>query len=152
MIPGQSLVLYSRLHLITQNERLLRFILCLIVFDSITLQPTSIILGLTAVLGHDGASLHGCSIFEKIQMLIFTTQELIISSTYLWETRKLFSVTLPCRTKNILWEVVAINVLIICLDIALVTTKYCNLYMVRKFGIYIALSSLFYPIILYLIR
>jgi hypothetical protein len=132
MIPGQSLVLYSRLHLITQNENLLRFILWLIIVDAVLLIPTSVVLSWTASFGHLQTSLIGYTIFEKIQMSVFTAQELIISATYLWEIRKIFNVILKGKTKNILWQVVAFNVFIICLDTTLLTIEFFNLYMVRK--------------------
>jgi hypothetical protein len=131
MIPGQSLVLYSRLHLITQNRRLLRFILWLIIVDSVCLIPTSVILGWTAVFGHNPTSLRGYGVFEKIQMSVFTAQELIISGVYLGVAWKVFDVILKGKTKNIIWQVIAFNIFIICLDATLLTIEFFNLFMVR---------------------
>lgn len=43
MVPGQSIVLYSRLHLVVQSQTLLRRVLYLIIFDTIVLLiPTTV--------------------------------------------------------------------------------------------------------------
>jgi hypothetical protein len=53
MVPGQSVVLYSRLHLVCQSHKVLRFVLWLIIIDAVILLiPTTVLTVLRAGNGH----------------------------------------------------------------------------------------------------
>ena len=128
MVPGQSFVLYSRLHLITQNQKLLRAVFWMIVVNAIVLCiPTSV---LTYGSNSDKPSLflHGFQIMEKIQMTCFSIQELIISGVYLYEIRRILSIVYEGGTRQLMYELLIINVIIIGLDVALLAVEYLNLY------------------------
>ena len=128
MITGQSIVLWSRLHLITRNQRLLKFVLRLIIFDSIVLcVPTAAMTFATNATGNP-AYAHGFEIIEKIQMTWFTVQEFFISGVYLWEIRKLMKVMFDTGKRKIMWQLVAMNVLLLTIDLILVLMEYLNLY------------------------
>src|ERR1700712_2005699 len=85
LVPGQSLVLYSRLHLISQNRALLRFVFWLIIIDTFVLCVPTTVLMLNANFTHATHYVNGYAIMEKIEMTVFTTQEFLISGIYLWE-------------------------------------------------------------------
>ncbi|CAC9892091.1 unnamed protein product [Aureobasidium pullulans] len=131
MVPGQSLVLYSRLHCITQNQKLLKGILYMIIINAIILTvPTNVL-----SLGSNSSKYYlfttGYSVMEKIQMTAFTAQELIISSIYLIEVRRVLKVVDDGRFRKIMWELGAINVAIIVLDVALLAVEYLGLYQIE---------------------
>lgn len=56
-------------------------------------------------------------IMEKIQVTIFTMQELFISSVYLWEIRRILSyIYCDAKTKKSMWQLIAMNTVLIILD------------------------------------
>jgi hypothetical protein len=131
MVPGQSLVLYSRLHLVTQNERLLRFILWLIIINAIVLCIPTIILTYGSNTAARDVYLRPYAILEKIQMTIFSIQEFFISGVYLWEVRNILRVVFEGGTRKLMWQLFALNVFIIILDVALLTLEFCNFYQIQ---------------------
>lgn len=131
MVVGQSIVLWSRLHLITQNEKLLKGVLWGIIINSFLMGvPTIIMIYVTNATGSQDYA-HGYSIMERIQMTAFSTQELLISAVYLREVRQLLGIVYQDKTRKLMWELVAINVTIIILDIALLSVEFINLYEIQ---------------------
>ncbi|KAI9727989.1 MAG: hypothetical protein M1828_005394 [Chrysothrix sp. TS-e1954] len=128
MVPGQSFVLYSRLHLITQNQKLLRAVFWMIIIDAIILCIPTAVLTYGTNSNKPALFLHGYQIMEKIQMTCFVIQELIISSIYLYEIRRILGVVYEGGTRQLMYELLIINVIIIGLDVALITVEYLNLY------------------------
>jgi hypothetical protein len=131
MVPGQSMVLYSRLHLISPNLRLLRFIIWTIIVSAVCLCLPTIVLNLRLNAKHPERYMRGYMVMEKIQMTLFTLQEVTISCIYLWETRKLMRVILEGKARKWMWQLVAMSVLLLILDMALLITEYLNLYMIQ---------------------
>jgi hypothetical protein len=131
MVPGQSLVLYSRLHLVTQNERLLKFILFTIIFNAIFLCIPTIVLTYGSNTPQQEKYLHPYAGYEKAQMTIFTVQELFISCVYLWEVRKILKLLREGSTRRLMWQLMMINIIIIVMDIGLVAVEFCNFYQVK---------------------
>jgi hypothetical protein len=70
-------------------------------------------------------------VMEKIQMTLFTIQEISISCVYLWETRKLMRVIFDGKSRKWMWQLVVMNVLLLILDTALLTTEFLDLYMIQ---------------------
>ncbi|PSN60236.1 hypothetical protein BS50DRAFT_212372 [Corynespora cassiicola Philippines] len=130
MVPGQSLVLYSRLHLISQNHKLLRFTLWMIITSAIVLCVPTSILNLRQST-QNPAYTKGYKIMEKIQMTLFAAQEAFISFVYLWEVRRVLMVISDGRTRKSMWQLVAMNVFLLALDITLLTIEFFNLYMIE---------------------
>ena len=64
----------------------------------------------------------------------FTIQETIISSLYLWETRKILSPAKTFqrhRTRQVIYNLIYLHIFIIILDLALLATEYANLFMIQ---------------------
>ncbi|KAI4654617.1 uncharacterized protein J4E79_008491 [Alternaria viburni] len=131
MVPGQSMVLYSRLHLISPNLRLLRSIFWVIIVSAVCLCVPTVVLNLRLFTNHPERYLRGYMVMEKIQMTLFTIQEISISCIYLWETRKLMRVIFDGKARKWMWQLVAMSILLLILDIALLTTEFLNLYMIQ---------------------
>ncbi len=73
-------------------------------------------------------------IYEKVQRTGFTIQELIISGIYLKEARDLLrpgSAFRGSKLKSVIHDLIWVNVFIILLDIALLTTEYLDLYPIQ---------------------
>ncbi|KAI2725874.1 hypothetical protein CBS147332_2761 [Penicillium roqueforti] len=130
MVPGQSLVLYSRLHLVVNNNNVLRFVLWLIIIDAIILLiPTTILTYSTAYIANP-AIIRGYNVMERMQLAWFCAQEIVISGIYIIETAKLLRM-MPDkdrRRSRILYELLAINFVIILLDICLLLVEYIGFY------------------------
>jgi hypothetical protein len=126
MVIGQSVVLYSRLHLVVDDKRTIRWILKMIImsFFLFTIPPTVLNYGSNSP--HPQPFLRPFEIYEKIMLFGFATQELIISSLYMWETRKMMrlitpnsSDTAPCVMKHLIY----INILIILMDLSIIAVE-----------------------------
>ena len=124
MVTGQSLVLYSRLHLVVRNQRVLRFVLAMIITDFCIFQVPTTILTFGSNQADPGKWLSVYNIYERIQLIIFTLQELIISVLYI---RAALEMLLPddlVETRHTKKLLIYLNVLCIVLDIAFVCEVY----------------------------
>ncbi|KAJ5110568.1 hypothetical protein N7532_001103 [Penicillium argentinense] len=130
MVPGQSVVLYSRLHLVVQSHRILRFVLWLMIVDAILLLiPTTVLTFSTAYI-QTTPFIRGYNVMERLQLAWFCAQEFVISGIYIYETVKLLSL-MPekdRRRSKIMYELLAINFVIIMLDVALLVVEYIGYY------------------------
>lgn len=130
MVPGQSVVLYSRLHLVVQSHRILRFVLWLIIIDAVLLLvPTTVLTFSTAYVGTIPI-IRGYNVMERLQLAWFCAQEFVISGIYIMETVKLLRL-MPekdHRRTKIMYELLAINFVIILLDVALLVVEYIGYY------------------------
>lgn len=131
MITGQSVVLWSRLHLVLQNRKLLRGVLWMICINAVIFHiPTTVFL--YGTVAHP-ESLWGRAydIMERVQLVGFCVQELIISSIYVWETVKLLRLRPEGRPHGILNQLLVINIIILILDLSIVVIEYVGYYAVQ---------------------
>lgn len=80
MILGQSLVLYSRLHLVMNNPKHLRWILGMICLSGVGICLPTVVVGLVRLANPS-------LIMDRIQVTTFFLQETILSSLYVYKTR-----------------------------------------------------------------
>ena len=143
MVPGQSIVLYSRLYLVSQNDKLLRFLRYMIIVDTIILLIPTTVLNAGWAFIRMPAWIQGYDVIEKVQLTWFCVQETFISSIYIIETSKLIR-TSPegdKRRNKILYELIAINLTAILMDISLLVLEYVGLYFTQ-----VILKALVYSI------
>ncbi|KAJ5446806.1 hypothetical protein N7445_001627 [Penicillium cf. griseofulvum] len=137
MVTGQSVVLYSRLHLVLRDERMLRRVLQLIVANVLLLHVPTTILTYGANIAHSGdiAWVKGYNVMEKIQLTGFTIQESLLSTLYVIETVKLLrlgaDVTSRPDSRNIMYQLIGINCAIIAMDVLLLCLEYADYYAVQ---------------------
>lgn len=131
MIIGQSVVLYSRLHLVTQNTYLLKGIRGMIIFTAIFLCIPTTVATYGSNINKTTAFVTAYAYIEKIQMTMFSVQEVLISVTYLYRVREILKVASHSRTRRILYELLVINVVIIMFDVVLLAIEYRNAYQVE---------------------
>ncbi|KAF2723095.1 hypothetical protein K431DRAFT_197845, partial [Polychaeton citri CBS 116435] len=127
MVTGQALVLYSRLGLILHDQRILRAVKWLIIWNALTLHPMTEVFNFAANFGSNREPFaRGYVYVEKIQMTIFCIQEFILSGLYLWQTFKLLKVIQKANARRTMWQLFIINAIIIVLDIGLLVIEYKN--------------------------
>ncbi|RKK75122.1 hypothetical protein BFJ71_g17167 [Fusarium oxysporum] len=130
LVSGQSMVLYSRLHLVVTDARILRGVLIMIIFNGIVWH-TSITVLLFGSSYSPHESRHGFNavfnVLEKVQMTFFCVQELTISGLYIWKTIDILKTAFG-NTRRILWKLFAINTIICLMDFALLAIEYKNFY------------------------
>ncbi|POR39514.1 Uncharacterized protein TPAR_00298 [Tolypocladium paradoxum] len=131
MITGQSLVLYSRLHLVLHNPTRLRWVLTMIIADAIWLGVPVFVL----VYGSDSDNPDPFelpySVFEKLQLTVFFVQELIISGLYIYETSKILQLqrgVASSATRRFMSHLMAVNIFIVLLDISILCLEFTENY------------------------
>jgi len=137
MVTGQSLVLYSRLHVVLgqENQKLLKFVKWMIIINGIVFHVSTIVVLFGAYYAtQQTAFADAYKYIEKIQMTGFTLQELILSGLYVWKTLDIIRATSNAsatgtinrkkRTSRIMWQLFSINVLIVIMDVALLVIEY----------------------------
>jgi hypothetical protein len=128
MVSGQSMVLYSRLHIVAGSEGRIRWVLCMIIFDAIVLGiPDNILAFLSHRPNAHASVVDAFSIFDKIQVGGFFVQEVIISAFYIYETVRLLG-PIGGRKQNplrkLLSHLILINIIVLIFDATLLGTEY----------------------------
>jgi hypothetical protein len=133
MVTGQSLVLYSRLHLIVPNAAVLRFVLYMIVVDAIILQTPQIILSYVAVFGNNPSFPRVYNVWARVQLTGFFVQEVIISTIFIVQTIRLLQ-SYPNRSQKrvmMMYQLLVMNAGIIVMDISLLGLEYTNHFIIQ---------------------
>ncbi|KAF5021634.1 hypothetical protein F66182_6334 [Fusarium sp. NRRL 66182] len=134
MITGQSVVLYSRLHMVMHNERLLRAVLYMIITNATWLHISIITLVYGIGSSNPTPFMGPYGIFEKIQLSIFFVQELIISGLYVLETLKRLKLERSIgntKTQMVLHHLLWVNLFVILLDISILALEFADLYEIQ---------------------
>ncbi|KAK1816756.1 hypothetical protein LTR12_008797 [Friedmanniomyces endolithicus] len=137
LVTGQSLVLYSRLGVLMAKEHrnLLRAVKWMIIVDGVVLHTSTLVVNFGAYCAHPAREFQlAYRYIEKIQMTVFTIQELIISGLYVWRTIEILKVSNRDRrrTRRVMWQLFSINVVIIVLDVALLVVEYQNRHVIEQ--------------------
>ncbi|KAG8362111.1 hypothetical protein FVEN_g347 [Fusarium venenatum] len=129
MVTGQSVVLYSRLHLIVEDKSKTRWVLYMIIINFFILHVPTTVLFLGSNTAHSSHFIGAFNVYERIQLAGFCIQETIISGLYIWETARglkpIFAVRKAMERKIIRYLVI-VNVLVILLDLSLIVTQYMS--------------------------
>ncbi|KAH6892870.1 hypothetical protein B0T10DRAFT_591583 [Thelonectria olida] len=117
MVTGQSLVLWSRLHLVLRNRKRLRIILWMIIIDAVICHGTIIPLA------------YG-SVSSSPEMW-----EVILSSFYIFETVKLVRLEQrvgKCKSsRRLMNHLIFVNIVIILLDVTILGLEYADQYKIQ---------------------
>ena len=126
MVTGQSVVLYSRIHLIQHNQRTLRFLKWMIIVDAIIFYIPTTTVHFGTYSGVQNYS-RAFKVIEKFQMTGFCIQEFIISGLYLREVWRFLQIVTQEGTRRTMYELLAVNLIIVFLDIGLLVMEYLGL-------------------------
>lgn len=124
MVTGQSLVLWSRLHLVVQSRKILRLTLAMIIVDAIILHIPGSVLELGSHSNKSELFERGFEIFERIQLIGFSVQEVILSGIYSWEAVRLLQLRPRGHYRGTLVQLLIINLFMVIMDVAVVAMQY----------------------------
>ncbi|KAJ4293324.1 hypothetical protein N0V90_008606 [Kalmusia sp. IMI 367209] len=131
MITGQSVVLYSRLHLISRGRSKDRWLLVLILIDLLVVQVGATTLYAGSQSAHPEKYLSIYKVWERFQVTSFFVQECVISGLYIYRTYLLMKSSATFRnadTRQLLIHLVLVNLLVILLDVTILAFQYAGLY------------------------
>ncbi|CAN9243599.1 unnamed protein product [Alternaria alternata] len=134
MITGQSVVLYSRLHIVMHNRKKLRAVLIMIITNAVWLHIPIIVLVYGANSSNPNPFVKPYAIYEKIQLSVFIAQELIISGLYVFETTKLLRMERTIGnfgTKSLLHHLMFVNFLVILLDFSILGLEFADMFEIQ---------------------
>lgn len=133
MVPMQSVVLYSRLHLVLYNQRILRLVLYAVIGSTVLVAFPTTVTTFGSAFVRTRTWNEAYTIVERTQVTWFCVQEFMISYLYIRETVRLLQLN-PANSrhrKKIMYELLGINVLIILMDIAVVVVEFLGLYFLQ---------------------
>ena len=123
MIAFQSLVLYSRLGLVLENPKILRAVKWMIISTSVGILPTVCILDFGSTYSNQTFT-DAYYYIEHLQLVVITLQELIISGLYVWKTMSLLKIISKPGTRNVIWQLFTMNIVIMTMDVAIIVLQY----------------------------
>ncbi|KAH8745502.1 hypothetical protein F5883DRAFT_634093 [Diaporthe sp. PMI_573] len=126
MVTGQSVVLYSRLHLVVSNRRKTRWVLIMIVTNFFIMHIPLTIFWIGYNVDPDNF-LVVFDVYERLQLVVFSIQEAIISGLYIWEAGHGLKSVIAVkggRAQGVVRQLVIINTIVILLDISLIITEF----------------------------
>jgi hypothetical protein len=134
MVTGQSVALYSRLHLIVSDKAKTRWVLIMIIVNFFILHVPVTILFLGSNTRDSDRYLAAFNIYERIQLAGFFVQETIISGLYIWETahglKPIFAIK-QAMERKVMRHLITVNILVILLDVSLLVTQYINHFQIQ---------------------
>jgi len=136
MVTGQSVVLYSRLHLVVQAPWV-KWILVYIITDAVILHGiTGVLTFLTNCAPDPSPYIPVYSVVEKIQVTMFFIQESILSGIYIWKTSVMLRTEGPLfdasenargtRGRKVIMHTLLMSILIIILDITILGLEFAG--------------------------
>lgn len=128
MVTGQSFVLYSRLNFVLFNPRALRLVLYMIFVNTLLLMVPTTILTYASNFSGSNKFDNAFSVYEKIQIIGFSIQEIIISGLYIQATKHMIKLNLEGESRKIVIQLFIINFVFIIMDLALIALESANLY------------------------
>ncbi|KAJ6126887.1 hypothetical protein N7523_002499 [Penicillium sp. IBT 18751x] len=141
MVTGQSLVLWSRLHLVVQNHVILRWTLAMIIVDAIIFHIPASILELGSHSNKSALFTPAFNIFERIQLIAFSIQEVILSGIYSYEAVRLLNLRPRGHYRGTLVQLLIVNLAMILMDAAVIGVQYSGL-----FDIHVTLKAFVYSV------
>lgn len=141
MVTGQSLVLWSRLHLVVQNPKILRGTLAMIIVDAILFHIPASVLELGSHSDKSELFKPAFNIFERIQLIAFSLQELVLSVIYSWEAVRLLKLRPRGHYRGTLIQLLVVNLAMILMDAAVIGVQYSG-----YFDIHVTLKAMVYSI------
>ena len=129
MVTAQSLVLYSRLHLVIRNHKILRGVLIMIITTSIAVEVPNWVTSWFAYdteLSVTELWTPRDNIMLRISQLVLFLQESTLSVLYIWGTVKILAPNDKINVRRIKWDLIAVNSFIIATDLVNVILTYAN--------------------------
>ncbi|KAF3044155.1 hypothetical protein E8E12_010470 [Didymella heteroderae] len=134
MVTGQSVVLYSRLHLVVTNEKLLHCVLTIIVINALAIHIPVTVLVYFVNSPDPRRFVDPYEIYERTQLVIFAVQEALISGIYIYYAKDILTTLDEMRKRPrraVMKQVIYINIILMALDSILIGLQFAGLYEVQ---------------------
>jgi len=125
-VTGFSIVLWSRLHLVVNNPRILKCVLVMILINGFICHTPIVVFEFGLISKHHNTYYHPMEIMERIQQTIFTVQETIISSLYIYHTARFLNVGYAMHTRKVISLLLCVQIVVVALDATLTVFDYTN--------------------------
>lgn len=126
MVTGQTVVLYSRLHLVAEDRSSLCWIPRMIATNSIILHIPMTVLFFGVNLG-DPRFIRPAQIYDRIQLTGFCVQDFIICGIYIREATRALQPVLEARGREgrkVIYHLILVNIVVVLMNAALLFTEY----------------------------
>ena len=150
MVTGQSLVLWSRLNLLVHNKKVLRGLLVMIIVDAVVLHTPSAVTELGLHSARAELFAPAFNVIERVQLVGFSVQEIILSVIYAWEAVRLLNLRPRGHYGGILVQLLVVNVSMILMDAAIIgiqNSNYFTLQVITKAFLYSVKLKMEYAIL-----
>lgn len=134
MVTGQSIVLYSRLHLVVSNAKLLRYLLSLIIINAVAIHIPVTVLVYFVNSPEPSRFVGPYEIYERTQLVIFAVQEAVISGLYIYYAKDILTTLDEVRKRPrraVMKQLIYINVILMVLDSILIGLQFAGFYEVQ---------------------
>lgn len=140
-VTGFSIVLWSRLHLVVRNPRILKWLLVVILVDGLVCHTPVVVFEFGLMTRRHDTYYRPMQIMERIQQTVFTLQECVMSCLYIYHTRKFLKIGYPMQTRKVIGLLLLVQLLVMALDAVLTLFDYTD-----KFTLKCTLHPLVYAI------
>jgi hypothetical protein len=132
MVSGFSVVLYSRLHLVVRSQRTLRLVLAMVITDAFLFHVPTVVFqfGLSNKSSHK-KYLPYMAPMERVQVLGFSIQEIIISAIYIFATLKMLKGSFNKKIRNTIAFLVLIQIIVILADVIVISLDYAEYFTLK---------------------
>jgi len=120
---GFAMVLYSRLHLVVRNSRILHLILAMIIVDAFLFHTPVIVLLIGRTISPDRNWDEYVPPIERVQVVGFALQETLIGSIYIWRTTKFLKSTYN-NIRRVMISLIATQVVVFLIDVFMIAIDY----------------------------
>ncbi|KAM5343960.1 hypothetical protein ACJ41O_012497 [Fusarium nematophilum] len=127
MVTGQSVVLWSRLHLVVYNQTIIRLVLAMIITTGCLIHIPESVIFIYVNTSDSAGYLRAFLIYERLEIVVFSLQESIISGLFLWEGYRSFWPVLALRGsegRSFLAQLIALFLVNVLLDSVLIALEY----------------------------
>jgi hypothetical protein len=116
----------------TWGDKILMYTKWMIIIDMFIFGiPTSVLTIGSNTKNHPKPYTDGYNIIEKIQMSGYFVQELILSSIYIAETIRILRASTHHNTRKLMYQLMAVNILIIIMDLCMLSLECASLYILQ---------------------
>jgi hypothetical protein len=130
-VTGFSIVLWSRLHLVVDDPRILRGVLVMILVNGLLMHVPIIVFEFGLISRHHAAYMRPMEVMERVQQTVFTVQESIISILYIFHTYRFLNSGYATHTRKVVRLLVLVQAGVIALDGGLTAFDYKNMFTLK---------------------
>lgn len=132
MVSGFSVVLYSRLHLVIRNQRTLRLVLAMIITDAFLFHvPTVVFQYGTSYKKTHKKYLPFMAPMERVQVLGFSIQEILISCIYIYGTLQMLKGSFNKKIRQTTLVLILIQLIVIFCDVVVISLDYAQYFTLK---------------------